>query len=317
MIKIFPNGKNEVKSIMTTAFKNIQEVFKRFQKDRHNEDKGRNFNLLQEIFAKAELFDLTRLDIGNFPKQDVHHSINEFYIENKSISDLSLPFEAMFIHIEDRQYMSNGILINSSTYMFTREYSPTHITGTIYEVSDEGRRNLPFTITLNLPFEVALEEIGLDGTVGILSISESDINRLSPRGVVSRFYTPQEVLSLIYNTFSCLDTLNSKTVIADVPTATKTEYYRRKGSPAIKVPNRNIYYVLHKHDTQSEKHIQFTGTKVISQAFKVRGHWRTLENPQGLGKDRQGNRIIKGFTWVTEYIKGDENNLVKKLRIIE
>jgi hypothetical protein len=309
MTKIFPNGKNEVKSTMNTEYKTIQEVFKRFEKDRHNEDKGRNFNLLQEVFAKTELFDLTRLSIGSFPKYNASHSINEFYIEDKSISDLSLPFEAMFIHIEDRQYMSNGVLINSSTYMFTREYNPTHITGTIYEISNEGRRNLPFTVTL--------EEIGLDGTVGILSISESDYNKATPKHMLSRFYTPQEVLSLILNTFSCIDSLNNKTIIADVPTVQRTEYYRRKGSPAIKVPNRNIYYVINKNDTKSESTIHFTGTKVISQSFRVRGHWRTLESAESIGKDRQGNRVVKGFTWVTEYVKGDENSLVKKIHIVE
>ena len=287
---------------MNKAFKDIQEVFKTFQTDRHNEDKGRNFNLLQEMYAKTELFDLTKLKISEQEQYEITYSLNKYKLYEEKIEDLTLPFEAMFIHIEDRQYMVNNTLVNSSTYMFTREYNPVYITGTIYEVSNEGRRNLPFTLNI------------LDG---ILVIEETGYLKLQPTGIISRFYTPKEILSVILNTFKSLNTLSTKKIIADTPVNPRTEYYKRHGKPPVKVFGRNIYYVLNKQDTEGEKHIRFTGTKVISQAFKVRGHWRTLECPTSMGKDRQGNRVVKGYTWVTEYVKGDENDIVKKLRIIE
>lgn len=301
MIKIFPNGKTKEYG-MNKAFRTITDVFERFQKDRHNEDKGRNFNLLQETYSKAELFDVSKLEVGKFPQAHVNKT-NQFIIVDEHV-DITLPFECMFIHIEDRQFAVQGELINSSTYMFVREFSPIYITGTLYEVSDEGRRNLPFALNL---------------FTGTLSITEQDYAHCVRSSSITSpyFYSREAVISLIHNTLSCVDSISTKKVIVDVPVNPKTIYYRRKGSPAIKVPTRNIYYILSRNDSESEKHIQFTGTKVISQAFKVRGHWRTLDNAESIGKDRQGNRIVKGYTWVTEYVKGDENNLVKKLRIVE
>lgn len=301
MIKIFPNGKTKEYS-MNKAFQTITDVFERFQKDRHNEDKGRNFNLLQETYSKAELFDVSKLLVGKFPQVKVNKS-DKFIIVDDDV-DVALPFECMFIHVEDRQLMIKGTLVDSSTYMFIREYNPLYITGTVCEVSAEGRRNLPFTLNL---------------FTGTLSIEENDYSYCTRSSYVTSpyFYSREAMISLIYNTLSCIDSLSSKTIIADVPTTNKTIYYRRKGSPAIKVPARSIYYVINKQDTESEKHIVFTGTKVISHAFKVRGHWRTLENSESIGKNRQGERIVKGFTWVTEYVKGDENDIVKKVRIVE
>lgn len=49
--------------------------------------------------------------------------------------------------------------------------------------------------------------------------------------------------------------------------------------------------------------------------FEVRGHWRVLD---GLGKDREGNYCVSGFTWVTHHTRGPEDlPLVKKVRVID
>ena len=42
----------------------ITEVFKQFCKERHAEDKGKNFNLLQEVYANTELFDISLYDFS-------------------------------------------------------------------------------------------------------------------------------------------------------------------------------------------------------------------------------------------------------------
>ena len=54
-----------------------------------------------------------------------------------------------------------------------------------------------------------------------------------------------------------------------------------------------------------------------SYRFEVRGHWRKL--PEGsMGKDRNGEYSIEGYTWVNEYEKGSKDlPLLKKTRIIE
>lgn len=51
-----------------------------------------------------------------------------------------------------------------------------------------------------------------------------------------------------------------------------------------------------------------------SHRFAVRGHWRRVS---GIGKDRQGNYCIQGYTWVVDSIKGPEDKpLINKTRVI-
>lgn len=51
-----------------------------------------------------------------------------------------------------------------------------------------------------------------------------------------------------------------------------------------------------------------------SHRWEVRGHWRRI---QGIGKDREGNYNIKGFTWVSAHEKGpEEKDLVRKIRLV-
>lgn len=52
-----------------------------------------------------------------------------------------------------------------------------------------------------------------------------------------------------------------------------------------------------------------------SHRWEVRGHWRKFD---GTGKNRNGERKIKGHTWVKSHTKGpDEEDLVKKVRVIK
>lgn len=51
-----------------------------------------------------------------------------------------------------------------------------------------------------------------------------------------------------------------------------------------------------------------------SHRFEVRGHWR---RPEGVGKDREGNYCVEGYTWVREHVRGPEHlPLVKKTRVV-
>jgi hypothetical protein len=43
----------------------------------------------------------------------------------------------------------------------------------------------------------------------------------------------------------------------------------------------------------------------------VRGHWRKLPSDQILGKDRTGEYKVKGFTWVTEHLRGPEDKPIR------
>jgi hypothetical protein len=52
-----------------------------------------------------------------------------------------------------------------------------------------------------------------------------------------------------------------------------------------------------------------------SHRWTVRGHWRKVK---GVGKDRLGNYVVNGFTWIESFTKGpDDMPLVKKQRLVE
>ena len=65
--------------------KNIQDSFKQFCKERHAEDKGRNYDMLQEIYANTEFFDTTLLEV---PK--IEYYLNK-YNSKTYLAEFSLP----------------------------------------------------------------------------------------------------------------------------------------------------------------------------------------------------------------------------------
>ena len=53
---------------------------------------------------------------------------------------------------------------------------------------------------------------------------------------------------------------------------------------------------------------KFPNIKVEKQiSWNVRGHWRRLHNALSIGKDRAGEYVVSGFTWVKDFIKGNQN----------
>lgn len=51
-----------------------------------------------------------------------------------------------------------------------------------------------------------------------------------------------------------------------------------------------------------------------SHRWEVRGHWREVK---GLGKDREGNYTVPGFTWVMNHTKGPEDKpVIKKTYVV-
>ena len=285
--------------------KDIKEVFKQFQTDRHAEDKGRNFNLLQTVYSETELFSLTKLQLPML-KYSMQEKLLSFSVTDSILDNISLPFANVFTHIEDKQYSVKNSLITSSTYMFLREYSPEYITGTVYVIDEfNSRRNMPFTISLNK---------------NTITISNIDYNGASDTGTnyPIPFYTKEAVMSIIINTVTALSSLQDKKVLVEQqPTKQKMEYFRRKGEPVIKVPAKYTYYVLGKNDSDSEKKLRQSHkcNLVCTHAFRVRGHWRRIDS-NSVGKDRDGNRIIKGYTWVLEYMKNPTEELVQKVRTL-
>ena len=292
--------------------KTIQEVFKQFCKERYEEDKrlhhGRNFNTMQSIYAYTEFFDMEFLG-SSFPElTNFSYSLKKGKADFP-IKNFSLPFQNIFVHH------------SGDCYVFLREYAPNIITGTIYGLNYEyglkkgkliaiGNLNLPFTIFLsdNYPM-VSHPSIVIDYSW----IKEEFENPMEEIG------SAESDLETILHICTVLNDLLHKTVAVDKPkNPNMYEYYNRKKAPAIKVPQRPIYYVLgEKNENVSNKYskIRVTGSLEYSYSFHVRGHWRRIDE-KTYGKDRNGNYNVAGYTWVNEYMKG-EGELVKRIRVIK
>ena len=89
---------------------------------------------------------------------------------------------------------------------------------------------------------------------------------------------------------------------------------KSKGSTP-RVSNESIIYVSSNRVYAND--VVLVGGRIskVSCKFMVRGHWRKLQEDSKLGKDRAGVYNTAGYTWITEHIKGVDNNEVKQLRV--
>lgn len=271
----------------------IKEIFSQFCKERHAEDKGRNYDLLQETYANTEFFDMTLYKFKEVPLQRLPFvDMNDrVYF---SVKNLSLPFQNSYTRI------------SKDRCIYVKEYAPDVLTGALYNINFLGKGN-----SLNIPFTVRVREDSALLLLDEFSCSFEGVNRIVEQ-------SKQEMLTQIVGVITTLNELSKKAVAVDKPANPNTsEYYRRKRKPTIKIPQRPIYYVLgEKTEKVSPKyqHIRATGNLEYSYCFRVRGHWRRI-NEGVLGKDRNGNYNVHGYTWVTEYTKG-EGELAKRIRAV-
>ena len=298
----------------------IRETFKQFCKERHLEDKGRNHDLLQEVYAETEFFDFSLLDPPIPNKESLNFTKNGNNI-SAEIKAFSLPFKTCFIRISPLEHL------------FIREYSPEIITGTLRDIEDvyysNGTSqlviyNFPFTIRLNGEFAQITCSNPPEWCSGenVEEIKRKKIENFL-KGI------PEEENTRIFTGF-CIDVVNEvgelfeklskQAVASDLPPVIKYDYYRRKKAPTIKVAQRPIYYLLGNKTSKAKvkyayNSIKSEGKLEYSYAFRVRGHWRRIGD-KSFGKDRSGVYGVKGFTWVVDHIRG-EGELSKRLRVIK
>lgn len=142
---------------------------------------------------------------------------------------------------------------------------------------------------------------------GKLGVGKSDFERIYEETVIESALT---VIKL-------LETINHKswTVVSnDTPVKVKTRVGRNLTK--YKYKPSNIVYVYSEH--KFRKHHPELSHRIINKpnyAYEVRGHWRKLQYGQ-IGKDREGLRGVKGYTWVIPFIKG-EGEVMKKVRIVK
>ena len=83
----------------------------------------------------------------------------------------------------------------------------------------------------------------------------------------------------------------------------KKQTYKAKGVIYVSGNNQPSHTLRNKHN--------YTVTPLNS--WSVMSHWRRLKNPESLGKGRDGEGTVTGYTWIGSYKKGD-TNLPEKIK---
>ena len=290
----------------------VTELFKQFCKERHAEDKGRNHDVLQEIYAKTELFDLSFLPKDLSSLSNIIDTINTTFKDNLTtvtathevFKNVSLPFENQFIKI--------GVAKDDINALFVREYEPSILTGTIYTVTPKGFViNTPFTIDTN----IGKLSFDLKGDLDYFNFIMEKKDRTEENEWKFIRGIGKVVLGLLLFTLNAICNLPKHSVATDTPK--RADYYTRKHGSTIKVV-KPIYYVLDKKEEKnpvSFKRIRPLGNCCFDHSFRVIGHWRRI-NPKTYGKNRNGEYIVTGMTWVKEHMRG-EGDLIKKIRVVK
>lgn len=290
----------------------VTDLFKEYCELMYDDDNftnnGANFNLLQDVFSHTELFDISMLPSNYFNKKYyVHNEGNNTIRKYKHdfFKGLSLPFMNNFIKAITKK---EGYYIS----LFIREYQPNILTG-----------NLTFSLDYNGSIE-EFEAFGcfhIDTEKGVLiprfelhaPAMTASLTTVSNETIT---YTEYEIIQIIMNILNVVTNLPKHTVVSDTPKS--SVYYPKKKASGIRVTNRPIYYIFPKNEEVKKegiKRIKPIGHLEYTHSFKVRGHWRRI-NQHSIGKNRNGEYKVYGFTFVKEYVKG-EGELVKRVRVLK
>lgn len=97
------------------------------------------------------------------------------------------------------------------------------------------------------------------------------------------------------------------------PPLAKAKYKNKKGIRCNYTPSFYVYISSSKKQKSSTTSRSRHGIVRWEDGWRVRNHWRRLQNPDALGIGRNGKREIKGYTWIKNYFKGDENSVRRKI----
>lgn len=122
--------------------------------------------------------------------------------------------------------------------------------------------------------------------------------------------------NLMLNLIGCLDLILRKSRIGteNINERIKIRNNKSKEKEFIKI--KNIIRVSSKNISKESYSKPIIGQSVDwSHRWEVGGHWRRIKS---IGKNREGNYDVDGFTWVVPHVKGPEDKIVvKKTRLIQ
>lgn len=331
----------------------VTDLFTKFKKQYLDCNK-KDYNLIQQVLSETQLFDLTYYDklINNIETQDNNINLCEkhFYLPFKYC------FVNTLSNKENNVLLKRCDTFNIQTFMFLQEEAPNYISGiascifyfnntetqldtkfNIYIKEDSSylllneedlKTNLNKIANIFIYYKKCLQNTNVkiqnlsikcpqktDELLTNLQIHNKTVTEEYDKICELLFkYTKSSIIVAIFKIQKIFNKLSVCDVLTDK--FPKPEYYKRKQAPTIKINNRPIYYVMQKGTSNNTKSkIQSFCKLEYTHAFRVRGHWRRVPN-NGIGKDRDGNYHIQGYTWVIDYIKG-QGELVDKVRIVK
>lgn len=285
-------------------------------------------------------FDTTDL---NYAKESAGNNLTG----SLPLKDFSLPFENCFIKICELD--NNESFIQTS--IFIKEDSPNLLSGELifsFIMCSKNKRKIEGKLPFIIYVEQNLCKYSIDEKIYNMYVNKFAYNKiiwemklklnlLSKENANDNINSQEQLLKLItskelafnnlykaileYATISALinvqevfEKLSRCEILVD--NAIGTEYYSIKGEKTKKVTNRPIYYVIDNKTYSNKSYNIIPITKLeYSHAFRVRGHWRKIDE-KSIGKDRGGDYHIKGFTWVIDHLRG-QGELVKRTRVIK
>lgn len=134
----------------------------------------------------------------------------------------------------------------------------------------------------------------------------------NPKGYEDEFtlyaYYKDHCFRLLQDIYTnAIDTGESEVKLEKKTRLYKTDFKKRL--------NNIIYITPHKRGSKEANTLR-RKRKDIDCKFAVRGHFRQLVNPETIGIDVEGERNLKGLTWVHPFYKGIGKEENKKIRII-
>lgn len=258
-----------------------------------------NANMIIEKTATSEVFDISNIGYLKKDYDYVSNEDKELTIVHSSIlknEEFSLPFPSVLIKTGIR-YSPFSESTEMENYVFITELNPFEYIGRIMCTLEDEDKDIERADS-NL-FYIKGETLYV---YGILHEGKGEL---------------ENAIEIILKAIYIVSNLPKHQTYSYTPKDSKPEYYRRKGESTIKIVNRPIYYILNKKDDSNKIRVDRNkGYLKCEYSFLVRGHWRTLHNPKSFGVNRNNERIVQGYTWIKEYMKG-EGELIKRVRLVK
>lgn len=157
-------------------------------------------------------------------------------------------------------------------------------------------------------------EFNFETKGGIVIQIFDSMNKNGKREEVEREFLAV-VLSYIFAAKTAIEKINNR----NIHYITNTEKVKVKGRlngkfTKYKYNPEHVIYISSEKEIKKNESIVKRIIKKPDFAYEVMGHWRRLNNPNTLGKNRQGEYCVEGRTWVRDFIKGS-GELKKRVRV--